>query len=86
MNKQPTATDLDKILGRSDELDSALVELFKAVKYKTFDSNKKISASYAACKVEREHSRGVRILFANGLATSAICLMRPQYEAVTRAV
>lgn len=79
---------LDTCLHRSDELDAVLVEILEpeGLPYEAFDDSKRITASVAACKVSLEHARALRLLIASGHPTSAISVLRLQYEAVTRAV
>lgn len=86
MPTHPNIKNLDEILQRSDALDEAVIGLLEPVTYQTFDASKRISASFAACGVSLEHARGLRALILEGLPTSAIGLMRLQYEALTRSV
>jgi hypothetical protein len=86
MPTHPNIKNLDEILQRSDALDEAVIGLLEPVTYQTCDSSKRISASFAACSVSLEHARGLRALILGGLPTSAIGLMRLQFEALTRSV
>ena len=77
---------LIEILQRSQELDVAITDLLDPETYRTFDDSERMTASFAACSVSLEHARGLRMLLHEGLPTSAVSLMRPQYEALTRSV
>jgi len=78
--------NLDEILMRSVELDQAVMHILEPTVNQTSDLSKRISASFAACSISLEHGRGLRLLIAEGLSTSAISLMRLQFEALTRSV
>ena len=79
-------TTLDEILQRSDALDEAVIGLLEPETYQTSDGSNRTSASFAACSVSLEHARSLRTLIREGFPTSAISLMRLQYEALTRSV
>ncbi len=78
--------NLESLLARSNALDTTLVNLVGAEAYQTYDDSPRIVASASACSASWDHSRGLRLLIAAGLPTSAIGLMRLQYEALTRSV
>ena len=86
MHTPPSTKNLDEILRRSDALDEAAIDLLGPETYQTFDASTRISASFGACVLSLEHARGLRALIVAGFPTSAIGLMRLQYEALTRSV
>lgn len=76
----------EEILRRSDELEEAILSILNFDRYEIFDSSNRASVSFSACSVSLDHSRALRLLMEQGLAASAICLMRMQYEALLRSV
>jgi hypothetical protein len=79
----PDESGLDSMLRRSDELHDALLQRLDGAE---FDPTLRGEASLAMCAVALEHALSLRALMALGLATSAVSLMRLQFEAVTRAM
>ena len=77
---------LDRILQRSNALESAIIDLLGADGYRVYDDSTRIAASFAACSVSLEHAQGLRRLIREGLPTSGVSLMRLQHEALMRAV
>ena len=73
---------MDELLEKSEALSSEFSRIFD---YGPIDESKRVIASWLMCSVALEHSISVRQLVLNGNYTSAICLIRSQYEAVTRA-
>lgn len=71
----------DKLLTRSRELDDEVISLLDLG---TYDKSKKSEASRIACSISIEHSISLKHLIDVGLFTSAIALIRLQYEAVVR--
>ena len=80
------AEGLDRILHRSDALESAIVDLLGGDGYRVYDDSTRIAASFAACSVSLEHAQALRTMIREGLPTSGVSLMRLQHEALTRAV
>lgn len=74
---------LDRMLQRSDELTEAVLSLLEEAE---FDGSERGQACFGMCNVSLEHALGLRVLLANGVPTSAIGLMRLQFEALTRAM
>lgn len=74
---------LEVILRRSDELHEALLNLLDGAE---FDPSPRGEAAFAMCSVALEHGLSLRALMAMRLPTSAVGLMRLQFEAVTRAM
>ena len=74
---------LEVMLRRSDELQEALLHILDGG---TFDSSARGGAALGMCSVALEHALSLRALMAMGLATSAVGLMRLQFEALTRAM
>ena len=73
---------IDELLEKSEALNSEFSRIFD---YGPVDESDRIVASWIMCSVALEHSVSVRQLALNGNYTSAICLIRSQFEAVTRA-
>lgn len=71
------------MLGRSDELRQAIIDILGD---SGFDPSPRGQATFAMCSVSMEHGLAIRLLLAAGFATSAISLMRLQFEALVRAV
>lgn len=71
------------LLEESDRLNDAIASIFdQALPY----PGRRFDVAMVACGVSLEHACGVRILIENGYYTSAIPLLRVQYESVVRAV
>jgi hypothetical protein len=77
------AHPLETLLHRSDELQEALLQLVDTA---TFDSSQRAEASLGMCSVAMEHAMSLRLLMTTGLTTSAVGMMRLQFEALTRAM
>jgi hypothetical protein len=75
--------ELESLLGRADDLQEALMDLLTDAE---FDPSPRAEASLGLCSVAMEHAMSVRVLMAGGLATSAVGMMRLQFEALTRAM
>jgi hypothetical protein len=73
---------MDELLEKSEALNSEFSRIFD---YGPVDESNRIVASWIMCSVALEHSSSVRQLAMNGNYTSAICLCRSQFEAITRA-
>ena len=78
-----TNDPLEAMLGRSDELHEALLHIVDGA---TFDPSPRGEAAVGMCSVALEHGLSLRALLAMGLPTSAVGLMRLQFEALTRAM
>ncbi len=77
-----TLDDLNRLLGRSAELEATLTE-FQALK--PFDQSDRRASARVMCGVSFEHAESVKMLLATGNFTSALGLLRLQYEALVRA-
>ena len=66
MPKDADIKSLDEILHRSVSLDDAIIRLLEPETYQTFEASDRISASFSACAVSLEHSRGLRALANSG--------------------
>jgi hypothetical protein len=83
-SQQETFNDpLEVMLRRSDELHEALLHLLNGAE---FDPSPRGEAALGMCSVALEHGLSLRALMAMGLATSAVGLLRLQFEALTRAM
>ena len=71
------------MLRRSDELHERLLGLLDGAE---FDTSARAEASLAMCSVALEHAFSLRALMTLGLPTSAVSLIRLQFEALTRAM
>lgn len=80
---QNTDDPLDRMLRRSDELHERLLALLDDAE---FDGSPRGEAAFGMCFVALEHGTALRALMALGLPTSAVSLMRLQFEALTRAM
>ncbi|MDF4004980.1 hypothetical protein P3W33_16385 [Luteibacter sp. PPL552] len=74
---------LEHILQRSNALQEQLDALLRGA---AFDSSPRGEAALSMCLVAMEHATALRALVALGLPTSAVSLMRMQFEALTRAM
>ena len=79
----PNAESLDRVLDRSEELHQAILDVLADV---TLDPSARSEASAGMCSLAFEHAEAIRVLMGSGCATSAISLVRLQFEAVTRAM
>jgi hypothetical protein len=74
---------IDKLLSLSAELDDELTAFLKLPLY---DNSDRIRSSHIMCSVAFEHSESIKMLIASGNFTSAMGLLRLQFEALVRAV
>lgn len=72
---------MDELLEKSEALNSEFSRIFE---YGPADESKRVIASWLMCSVALEHSVSLRQLVLSGGYTSAICIMRSQFEALTR--
>lgn len=82
-DEQNTNDPLERMLRRSDELHERLLALLDDAE---FDGSPRGEAAFGMCFVAMEHGTALRALMALGLPTSAVSLMRLQFEALTRAM
>lgn len=75
--------DLNALLSRSQAFESRILELF--VDVASFASEPRVGIAIDIVDVSFEHGRALRQLAFEGLFPSAVCLLRPQVEALTRA-
>lgn len=73
---------LNETLIRSAQLENELLEL---IHLGTFDDSKRLVSSRILCGVSFEHAESVKMLIASRNFTSALGLLRLQYEAMVRA-
>lgn len=73
---------MDELLEKSEALNSEFSRIFE---YGCADDSKRVNASWLMCLVALEHASSLRQLAICGNYTSAICIMRSQFEALTRA-
>lgn len=74
---------MDELLEKSEGLSSEFSRIFE---YGPINESNRVIASWVMCSVALEHSSSLRQLAMNGHYTSAICIMRSQFEALTRAL
>lgn len=77
------AADLDRLIARSEKLEGALFGLLEDSSYSRDD---KSTAILAMCSIALEHANSLRELIRIGMPTSAMGMLRLQYEAVVRAI
>jgi hypothetical protein len=70
------------LLSRSAKLEAVLAEYLEL---KPYDGSTRLMVSRVLCGVAFEHAESAKILIASGNFTSAIGLLRLQYEALVRA-
>lgn len=80
---QNTNDPLERMLRRSDELHEKILSVLDDAE---FDGSPRSEAAFGMCFVALEHGTALRALMALGLPTSAVSLMRLQFEALTRAM
>lgn len=76
-------TDIKNIIERSIELERVLVAFLDIG---LFDDSNRSTVTRTVCSISLEYANSARILIEAGNFTSAIGLMRLQYEAIVRAV
>ena len=74
---------LNRLLVRSAQFEEELFGLFPDTAFR--DDEKTIAIS-SVCNIALEHSAAIRVLIGAGVYTSAIALLRLQYETLVRAV
>lgn len=79
-------TPMERLLQRSDELDVEILTILDADSYSPADPSERVRAAIGLALVANEHGRALRALVRLGLISSAVTLMRSQFEAVTRSV
>jgi hypothetical protein len=72
---------MDELLEKSEALNSEFSRIFE---YGPADESNRVIASWLMCSVALEHSVSLLQLVLSGNYTSAICIMRSQFEALTR--
>lgn len=75
--------DIKRIIERSIELEAVLVPLLDIG---LFDDTDRLAVTRTVCSISLEYANSSRLLIEAGNFTSAIGLMRLQYEAIVRAV
>lgn len=80
---QTLADPLIQMLARSEALQLRLDELLTSA---TFDGSARGKAALAMCIVAMEHGAALRALIELGMPTSAVSLLRLQFEALTRSM
>src|SRR5262245_11437212 len=74
---------LQLMLLRSDELHSSLLSRVQGYPFRPIA---RAEAAFAMCSISLEHAASLRLLVASGHNTSAIGLVRLQFESLTRAM
>jgi hypothetical protein len=78
---------IERILRRSEELDDTIVQLLDLDNYPTYAGDApRMGLSVTAASLSIDHARALRTLVAGGMISSAVPLMRLQYETTTRSV
>ena len=73
---------MEDLLEKSEGLNSEFCRIFE---YGPVNKSKRSSSSWIMCMVAVEHASSLRQLVMCGNYTSAICIIRSQFEAITRA-
>jgi hypothetical protein len=79
-------TTLPGLLRRSDELEDEILAILKSTPESPGELSARMDAAAGLAGAAIEHGQSIRVLVGASLVTSAICLMRPQFEALTRSV
>lgn len=74
---------MEQLLARSAELAETIAELLGLP---TYDASARVASSRILCDVSFEHAGSVRVLLATGTFTSALGMLRMQYEALVKAI
>jgi hypothetical protein len=77
------APDLERLIARSEQLEAELFGLFDS---SWFSGDDKSTVILAMCNIALEHANSLRELIRIGLPTSAMSMLRLQYEAIVRAI
>lgn len=75
--------ELNRIIARSEEFEG---ELFQLLESSSFVKNNKSTAILAMCDIAQEHAISLRELTRIRLLTSAMGMLRLQYEAVVKVI
>jgi len=75
--------ELNRVIARSEEFEG---ELFQLLESSSFVSNNKSTAVLAMCDIAQEHATSLRELTRIRLLTSAMGMLRLQYEAVVKSI
>ncbi|MCP4989020.1 MAG: hypothetical protein GY928_24070 [Colwellia sp.] len=73
---------MEELLEKSEALSSDFSRIFD---YGPVDDSKRVMASWVLCSVALEHNESIRLLIRKGYYTTAIGVMRLQFEAVAKA-
>lgn len=74
---------LEQMMKRSDELYVAIIDLLNDV---PVYPGERSEAAMVACGIAFEHALGLRVLLESSCPTSAVSMLRLQFEALTRAM
>lgn len=75
--------ELNRLIARSEQLEAELFGLFDP---SGFSGDDKSRAVLAMCNISLEHGNALRALLGVGLPTSAMAMLRLQYEALVRVI
>lgn len=75
--------DWNQLLARSSEYEDTMYEYHSLP---SPDKSQKAKLAKVMCSISFEHSQSLKMLLASGNFTSAVCLLRLQYESYVRAV
>ncbi len=75
--------NINKLLKRSAEYEEFTMQMLLK---KNYDSSERIRLSKVMCSVSIEHAESLKILITTGNFTSAVGMLRSQYESYVRAV
>ena len=77
--------DIELLLRRSDELDATIMRMLDLDRYPEYgDGAKRMGLSVTAASLSIDHARALRSLTDDGFLSSAVPLLRLQFESTTR--
>ena len=76
---------IDVLLRRSEALEDAVFEALQHIDFSVARTDVRLDAGISLAMASLEHGRALRQLIGTSLTASAVALMRPQFEALTRA-
>lgn len=81
--KKIRSNGINKLLARSAEFEDKMLYIFS---HPPFDKSERINVSKILCSVSFEHAESLKLLLASHNFTSAIGILRLQFESLVRAV
>lgn len=82
---EAAAPNLQKTLALSSELEAAIWELLDPPNYELGSDDPRAMACFEACQLAMEHGQALRRLISAGFDSTAMAVLRVQFEALARA-